>query len=111
MNCENGSDKAGAPSRARHCLQGKKQASRAQSMQQDIDDVRSARIKTKNLAVHHVSDGRERMPIACVRLTECVDKSGKSDAMGDAGIRVNIDVVVVVNEIVEEGSAEIRDSD
>ena len=80
-------------------------------MQQDIDDVRTALIKTKNLAIHHVTDGGERMPIACVRLTECVDKSGKSDAMGDAGIRVNIDIVVVVNEIVEEGSAESRDSD
>lgn len=73
--------------------------------------MRTSRLNTENLTVHHMTDSSEWMPIPCVRLTEGTENSGKGKAVSDGGIRVNIDVVVVVNEIVEEGSAESPGSD
>src|SRR5689334_21896556 len=56
-----------SPARARQCIQCKKQENRIGSMQQNIRKVVACGIQVVNLAVQHVGQPRQRMPVACVK--------------------------------------------
>lgn len=56
-------DESAAPRCPGHALQQQKQNDRAQGVNGHIHHVRAAGAKTKNLAVKHVRQPRQRMPV------------------------------------------------
>ena len=54
------------------------------------------------LAVEHVCDCRQRMPVFGVNMSECPGDVREVNAAGDPGVLIDIGRIVVVNEIVPD---------
>jgi len=54
------------------------------------------------LAVDHVCDCRERMPVFRMNVSECPSNVRDVDAAGDPGVLIYVARIIVVNEIVPE---------
>src|ERR1700736_4868551 len=63
-------------------------------------------IESEYLAIDHVRDSRERMPVLRVRLSKRRDKAVPRQAGADFAIFVNVVLVVVINELVLQGLTE-----
>ena len=54
------------------------------------------------LAVEHVCDCRQRMPVFGMDMSECPADVREVDAAGDPSVLIDVTRIVVVNEIVPE---------
>ena len=54
------------------------------------------------LAVEHVCDCRQRMPVFGVNMSECPGDVREVNAAGDPGVLIDVARIVIVNEIVPE---------
>src|SRR5436305_13742522 len=61
-----------------------------------------ARLKTIQLAVKHVRDRRQRMPIHRMNMGKCPGYTANGKALGYVGIFVNVTWVIIVNKVVLE---------
>src|SRR4029453_120844 len=57
-----------APERSRHASEDEKKDARRQCVQQHIDKMVRPGMPIEKLAIEHVRDGSERMPVAAVRM-------------------------------------------
>ena len=110
VNGENGSYKCTPPERTRHALQSKKKKDNSDDVEEYIGKVMPACLQAVKLAVEHVRDRGQRMPIFGVNVGECPDNIGKAEATGYPGILIHVTRVIVVNEIVPECLAKNRPS-
>src|SRR5689334_2478919 len=62
----------------------------------------SPRLETIQLTIHHVRNGRNRVPVVGVHMGEGPSNSSETKAIGDPRIIVNILIIVVINELVPE---------
>src|SRR5213082_1175303 len=61
-----------------------------------------AGLKTIQLAVKHVRDRRQRMPIHRMNMGKCPGYTANGKALGYVGIFVNVTWVIIVNKVVLE---------
>ena len=91
----------------RHVPEQQEQEDGGRGMKQDIGQMMAARMQTVELAVQHARDGRHGQPLATsIDMGEYPDNPMQVDPLGNRGVVVNINVVVVVDEIVAQGLPE-----
>ena len=96
-------DKGAPPGRARHLPEGKEKEKNANRVQEHIDEMITAGVKTKDLRVEHERDRSQRVPVTDQRMREGPLQSLPCEAVTDRGILVNVGTVVVVDEVKAEG--------
>ena len=70
MDREHSGDERACPHRSRHFFQGKKKQDCGDTVQQHIDEVMPAGLEPEQLAIQHVRDGGERMPVLRMNVGE-----------------------------------------
>ena len=85
-----------------HLPEQEKEQENGNRMQEDIGEVMAAGVKTEELAIQHVRQRRERMPVTRMSVRECPHDSMRSDTTGYDRISVNVSAIVVIDEVVAE---------
>src|SRR5438128_11226304 len=65
----------------------------------------SAGAKSPQPAIQHMRHSRQRMPIAGMLAAKCVDKSVDAQPTGDGRIRINVPIIVEIDEVVTDSLA------
>ena len=65
----------------------------------------SAGAKSPQLAIQHMRHSRQGMPIAGMLAAKCVDKSVDAQPTGDGRIRINVPIIVEIDEVVTDSLA------
>ena len=95
-----------APHRSSHPPQHEEEPYRHGRVQQHIGEVVPPRCQTVDLAVEHVRDPRQRMPVAVVTATEDPGDSVPGESLTDVRVGIHVHVVINVDELVSERPAE-----
>ena len=75
-------------------------------MQRDVDRVMRAGIETEELAIKHVRDGRERVPVLRMHMRKRPLHALRRHAAANVRILQNVKRIVVINEAVMARLAE-----
>ena len=75
-------------------------------MQTDIDQMMCAGIQTEKLAIDHVRNRRQWMPVLRMNVSKCPDDTAPGQPRLDIWVFENVTTVVVVNEIEVPGLEE-----
>ena len=105
MNGKHGRHKRAPPQCPGHLPKNEEQQEHRRRVQQDVGQMMPARIQTKELAVKHVGQGGQGMPIAAMAVCERPDDALPMQPLGDGRILVNVPTIVV-NEAVVQSLAE-----
>ena len=87
--------------RARHARQRREQRQRAARVDDDVGPVVTGRVEAEQLAVQHVRDPRERMPVGGVAGRHRPADVLEADAAPHVAVLAHVVGVVVVHELVE----------
>ena len=68
-------------------------------MQTDIDQMMGTGIQTEKLAIDHVRNRRQWMPVLRMNMSKCPDDTAPGQPRLDIWVFENVTTVVVVNEI------------
>ena len=68
-------------------------------MQQDVRQMMSPRLEAVELAIEHVRDGGERMPVGSMNMSERPLDRAKREPIRDLGILVNVLPVIIADEL------------
>jgi hypothetical protein len=93
-------DTASPARTTRHVAKHEKEQDDRNCVKKDIREMMSAGIEPKELAVEHVRNCRQRMPVPRVAVPERPNDSGQCEAAGYDRVFIDVDVVVEVNEFV-----------
>ena len=102
MDSKDRSDKGAGPKGSGSRVQQRKQQQHHGRMQQHVDQMVPCRIESEQLAIQHVRNRCQRMPISRVRFSECRNDAARRYTRGDPWIVINISLVVVGDEIMTE---------
>src|SRR5437016_6937990 len=105
MNCEHRCNKSAVPKCARHLLQREENEDHRDNVQEDICGMVTSRLQSIYLAVEHMRDRRQRMPVHGVNMGECPGNAAEADAACYFSVLINVARIVVVNEVVPESLA------
>jgi hypothetical protein len=75
-------------------------------MQDSVYDMRWSGIYAEQLAIQHVGEGGERMPIACVEAGERPDDAATIQTTGDMTRPINVIAIIVSNPVKVRGLSE-----
>jgi len=67
-------------------------------VKKDIGEMMSAGIEPKELAIEHVGNRRQRMPVSRVAVRERPNNSGQREAAGYDRAFIDVNVIVEINE-------------
>ena len=84
----------------RHVAKHEKEQDDRNRVQEDIREMMSAGLEPKELAIEHVGNRRQRMPVPRVAVPERPNDSGQGEAAGYDRVFIDVDVIVEVNEFV-----------
>ena len=87
---------------AGHLPEHEKEQHDGDRVQQDIGEVMSASLQPVQLAVQHVRNCRQRVPVSRMTMDKSADDTVARKASRDRGVFVNIYVIVKIDEIVCE---------
>ncbi len=104
-------DTASPARTTRHVAKHKKEQDDRNCVQNNIREMMSAGIEPEELAVEHVGNRRQRMPVPRVAVCERPNDSGQCKAAGYDRIFIDVDVIVEINEFVSNGLAENKPCD
>src|SRR5207248_10602176 len=105
MNRKQCSNKRSAPESTGRARQKKEQQKRSNCMKQNICEMMAARCESENLAVEHVRNDRERMPIVGLGIDKGLLQSVDAESLADQPVSVDVSFVVEVYKIVVQGLA------
>src|SRR4051812_14706456 len=100
MNCEHCGGEGAPAGRAGKSHESMEEQQHRAGVQENVRKMMPARRETKELAIEHVRERRERMPVLRVNVRECPAQRVRTQATGDGGILINVILVVVIDEIV-----------
>jgi hypothetical protein len=83
-------------------LQRNKEKDDRDSVEQQIRKVVTACLQSVQLAVQHVCDRRQRVPVFGMNMSECPSDVREVNATRDSGVLIDVARIVVVNEIVPD---------
>ena len=89
----------------------RKSRTRSEAVQQHVDEMMPAGLESEQLAIHHVRNGGERMPVLCVNVGERPGKSRRRDAARYNRLSVDVDIVVVIDKVVPKRLAKNQPRD
>src|SRR5262249_38853418 len=95
-------NKSAAPHTAWNLLHLNKAKDDRDSVEQQIRKVVPGCLQSVQLAVQHVCDCRQRMPVFGMNMSECPSDVRDVNAARDSGVLIDVARIVVVNEIVPE---------
>ena len=98
--------KRAAPQKPRHPPQNQKKQDRCCRVEEDIGQMMPAGIQSIQLAVQHVGQHRQRMPVGHHDMGEGPLDSFQAQPAGDHGIFIYVPAVVVVNKLIPQCLAE-----
>ena len=98
-------DECALPDCAGHLLQYEKQQDDCDRVEDNICKVMAAGAEPPQMAVQHVRYGRQRMPVVGVLPAKCADDAMNRQSTGDARIRINVGIVIEVDEVVADSLA------
>jgi hypothetical protein len=107
MEREQRSDDQTRPGPAGREPQHLEQQHRVHEMEHEVLEVRGAGVHAEHLAVEHVRQHRDRVPVAGALLRECPDDVGGLKAGRDVRILRDVDAVVVVLDEAEAERARV----
>src|SRR5437870_2234465 len=102
MNGEDACHECAWPKRASHLFQHEKKQQHRYRMQQHISEVMTAGFEPEQLAVEHVRNRRERMPVPRMRMGKRGEYAVYRKASGDGGVLIHVQVIVEIDEIVPQ---------
>src|SRR6266404_2966958 len=106
MNRKNGGNECAPPQRAGHLQQYQKQQDDCDGLQDNICKVMATCVGAPQLAVQHMRQSCQRMPIAGMLAAERVNSAGNGQPISDERIRVNVGIIIVVDEVVADSLPE-----
>jgi hypothetical protein len=111
MNCEQGRNKSAPPQTPSHLLESEKQEDDGYRVQKNIGEMMPASVEPVQLAIQHVRNGREGVPVT----PYCVDKAPSDPSQrqpgGDVSIRIDVLWVVEADKLMSQGLAENQPRD
>ena len=107
MNCKDRNESA-APKRSGHFQQCNKKKHRRDRVQQDIGEMMASCFNAVQLAVQHVRDGGQRMPVHGMNMGERPGSTADTEPAGYFCIFIDITRIIIVNEVVPEGLAKYK---
>ncbi len=105
MNRENRRHPGAGPERVRHSPQRQEQEDRRGCVQDHVGQMMAARFQIIKLAIQHVRQPRERMPVGSVKRRNRPGNASARQARLDMRILIDVVIVVEVNEFVVGGLA------
>ena len=107
MNREKCGDKSALPVRAGLALTGdvaqpKEKQNRGNGVQENICEMVAAGFEIVELAIDHVGNDRERVPIVGLGVDECLGQTMQTQTRGHQRISVNVGFVVIIYEVVAQ---------
>ena len=83
MNGKQGGDKGALPKCAGHLSEHEKEQQHCYCMKKNIREMMTTGVETKQLAVDHVRERRERVPIGCMTMRESPNQPLCTQAIPD----------------------------
>jgi len=74
-------------------------------VQQDICEMVSSRLQPIQLAVEHVGNRRQRVPVHGMNMSECPGNAAETEAACYVCVFINVTRIIVVNEVMPKGLA------
>ena len=71
-------------------------------MEKHVCEVMSTGVEPEQLAIEHMRNTRQRMPVSRVKMGKYSNHVIERDALDDARILININMVIEIDEIVPE---------
>ena len=68
-------------------------------MEEHIREVMSTGVEPEQLAIEHMRDTRQRMPVSRMKMGKYSNHAIEREALDDARILININVVIEIDEI------------
>jgi hypothetical protein len=87
------------PDRARQSVKQDKKQSTIDAMKQDVDEVMCSGIQAEELAIEHVGQPGDRVPIKRMSIDERPNDSPPGQTGADSWIVEDVIVIVVLNEV------------
>lgn len=80
-------------------------------MKEHIRKVMPTGVEPEQLAIEHMRNTRQRMPVSRMKMGKCSNHAIEREALDDARIFININVVIEIDEIVPERSPKDQPDD
>src|SRR5207248_2740447 len=106
MNGEEGSDKCASPRFSSQRVEGKKQHDGGKGVNDDAGKMMQARLYAEQLAIEHVRQGGDGMPVGGVKMSEGPCDVGEAEPAGHATGAINVIVIIVTDPIEARGLSE-----
>ena len=106
MNGEDGSDKCASPRFSSQRVEGRKQHDGGKGVNDDAGKMMQAWLHAEQLAVEHVRQGGDGMPVGGVKMRKGPSDIGKAQPTGHATRAINVIVIIVTDPIEVRGLPE-----
>jgi hypothetical protein len=111
MNCEEGRNKTASPQTPGHSLEREKQEDDGYRVQKNIGEMMPASVQPVQLAIQHVRNGRDGVPVTAYCVCEAPSDPSQRQPCGDVSIRIDVLWVVEADELMSQGLAENQPRD
>ena len=108
MDGKDGRDKGAPPKGPGHLPQHQKNQDHRRGVKEDIGQMMPGGMQSVQLAVEHVGNPSQRMPVIGMKMGERPDDSPEAQPVGNHRILINILVVIHLDEIEPQGLPENR---
>ena len=108
MNREHCRDETASPQAGGRLLEKNKKKYRGGAVKENIHKMMGAWIQAEQLAIEHVRDGRERMPVLRMNMGERPPDAAPGQACAHMHVVEHVKRIVVVNELMPKCLAENR---
>src|SRR5205814_8171024 len=106
MNGEDGSDKCASPRFSSQRVEGKKQHDGGEGVNDDAGKMMQARLYAEQLAIEHVRQGGDGMPVGGMKMSEGPCDVGEAQPAAHAIGAINVIVIIVTDPIEIHGLPE-----
>jgi uncharacterized protein YoaH (UPF0181 family) len=100
MNGKDCRDKSARPKAGCHLLKHEKQQNNRNRVQQQIDEMMAAGLEAEQLAIEHVRERGERVPVARMRVGERPGNVTERKASAYGRVVSDINWIIEINEVV-----------
>src|SRR4029434_2739137 len=100
MDRKNRGDERAFPKRAGHRAKDKKEQDCGNVVEENVDQMMTCWLQTKNMKIGHVTQRGQRMPEICVTVGEHPFESVERETGRDVRVFVNVGIVIKVDEAV-----------
>ena len=108
MNRENSGDERARPNTVSYLCEQQEKQDRCNAMPEHVHQMLCARIQAEHLAIEHVRNRSERMPVLGMHVRERPRDSVPAEPRSHVRVVVNVKRIVIVDELMMKSLAEDR---